>query len=91
MELRLKVEDVSEDKIKLVVDKELFDLALRTAQLYTRYVALELAETLVYINWDRFFNIVDIIKLEFDARQLSVPITIIRLSDRLQGLEMKNA
>ena len=82
----MKFEDVSEDTIKLVEDKELFDLALRTSQIYTRYVSLELTEILVSIKWDMFFCMVDVIKSEFDARRLSVPQQIIRLS-RLQEME----
>lgn len=85
---QMKVEEVSEDNIKLVEDKELYDLAIRVFQLYTRYVAIERSEQFISIKWDIFFSIVDYIKLEFSYRNISIPINIVRIYDKLQGLEL---
>lgn len=67
----MKIEQITQSKIKQLSNSGLFSLRLRAIQLYEKYSELERKEPLVDVDWDSFLKRYKLLTKELSDRNLS--------------------
>ena len=87
----IRLEEVTQSRIKKVLDNELYVLRLRASQWYTKHLEIEKSESLVKIDWDTFFMRYRLLRDEFNKRNLSLnvwPVDMIFEKEKYFGIKI---